>query len=293
MFGGSMVVKVLIRPALLLAACSAVVFGTPRAVAAVEPASGHEVYVKALAAMNALPQPPYVTYRLESSSEGLQVDLAASGGQVWLNVRRGTAPDRWSLRHRTYDYESEIVNASDGRRFLSQRSFFDPTWYGAYRALREGMLESQDPAAPHDPPAEATPTPGPVLKSIGMVSVMGPAIYDVEDRGSAPCPNGDAGRALHLTRRDKDPHHQLSDVIVDVKSMHFCMMRFATPSGFGFHGNVEVHYADIGGYWMQTDGLLDGTIRAFGVSMHHGTWRYHLVDMQFPSALPPDVFRQS
>ncbi|HEV2643306.1 MAG TPA: hypothetical protein VGT98_11385 [Candidatus Elarobacter sp.] len=259
-----------------------------------EPASGREVYVRTLAAMSALPQPRYVAYRLESSSEGLQVDLATSGGQVWLNIRHGTAPERWSLRHRTYDYESEIVNGSDGRRFLSQRSFFDPTWYGAYRALRQGMLESQDPAPPHDPPpVEPTPTPGPVLKSIGMVSVMGPAIYDIEDRGSAPCPNGDSGRALHLTRRDKDPHHQLSDVIVDLQSMNFCMMRFATPSAFGFHGTVEVHYANVGGYWMQTDGLLDGTIRAFGVSMHHGTWHYRLVDMQFPSALPPEVFQQS
>jgi hypothetical protein len=212
------------------------------------------------------------------------------GGQVWLNIRPGSTSDRWTLRHRTYDYQSEIVSQSDGRRYVSQRSFFDPTWYGAYRALRLGMLYSQDPAEPRPSPGVATPTPDPSLKTIGAIKVMGPAIYDVDDRGSTVCPNGGPGRALHLTSRTRDPQHQLSDVIVDLPSMRFCMMRFGSAAGLGFHGIVEQHYGDVGGYWMQMDGFLDGTLRVFGVSTHHGVWRYRLLDMQFPSSLPPDTF---
>ena len=246
----------------------------------------------AITAMSDLPQPAYVTYRLESSSEGLQVDLATLSGQVWLNVHGGSTPDHWMLRHRTYDYESEIVNSSDAHRYLSQRSFFDPTWYGAYRALHEGMFNSQDPAPPRRSQADSAPTPPSVLKTIAVTSVMGPGVYNIEDRGSAVCSNGDPGRALHLTSRSRNPHHQLSDVIVDVQSMHFCMIRFALASGFGFHGVLEEHYANVGGYWIQTDGYLDGTIRAFGISMHHGIWRYRLLDMQFPNALPPDAFSE-
>ena len=55
----------------------------------------------------------------------------------------------------------------------------------------------------------------------------------------------------------------------------------------GYHGIVEQHYADVGGYWMQTDGILDGTMRAFGIAYHHGIWRYRLTAMQFPNSEPP------
>jgi hypothetical protein len=72
--------------------------------------------------------------------------------------------------------------------------------------------------------------------------------------------------------------------------MRFCMIRYDDPSAFGFHGTVEQHYADVGGYWIQTGGLLDGKLRAFGISTHHGVWRYRLTGMQFPSALPATAF---
>lgn len=100
----------------------------------------------------------------------------------------------------------------------------------------------------------------------------------------------DPGRALHLTSRTRDPNHQLSDVIIDMQSKRFCMIRFALREGLGFYGIAEEYYADVGGYWMQTGGLLDGTLRVFGISTYHGVWRYCLLDMQFPSALPSDTF---
>ncbi len=240
--------------------------------------------------MSDLPQPAYVTYRLESSSEGFQVDLEVLRRQVWLNIHSGSTTDRWTLRHRTFDYQSEIVNAADGQRYVSTRSFFDPTWYGAYRALREGMLNYQDPAPPQPSPGPFQPTPAPTLKTIAVISVMGPSVYNIFDRGALSCPNGDPGRAMHLTSRNRDPRHQLSDVIVDLQLMRFCMMRFGLSSGLGFQGIVEQHYAAVGGYWMQTDGLLDGTLRIMGIATHHGIWRYRLLDMQFPTSLPPDTF---
>jgi hypothetical protein len=274
----------------LVAACLTVLTAGPNCLAAADPPSAREFYVQAIAAMSALSQPPYVTYRMEGSAEGFQVGLTTIGGQVWLNIRPGSTSDRWTLRHRTYDYQSEIVSLSDGRRLVTQRSFFDPTWYGAYRALRLGMLYSQDPAEPRPSPGVATPAPDPTLKTIGAIKVIGPAIYDVHDRGAAPCPNGDPGRALHFTSRIRDSQHQLSDVIVELRSMRFCMMRFGTAAALGFHGIVEQHYGDVGGYWMQTDGVLDGTLRVFGVSTHHGVWRYRLLEMQFPTSLPAETF---
>lgn len=247
------------------------------------------LYAKAIAAMSNLPQPQYVTYNLQARADGLQVDLLRQGGQVWLNVHPGSASANWAMQHRTYDYRSQITNNTDRQRYHTQRSFFDPTWYGAYRALREGMFDSQDPAPPH-PQQTAAPPPDLTLKTIAVSSVIGPSIYAIEDRGNAQCSNGDPGRALHLTSRERDSHHQLTDVIIDMRSLRFCMMRFAETSGFGFHGILEQDYANVGGYWMQTAGKLDGTIRIFGISTHHGVWTYRLLDMQFPASLPPEAF---
>jgi D-alanyl-D-alanine carboxypeptidase len=107
------------------------------------------LYARSLHVMNGLRQPKYLAYRLETSSDGLHFDLWADArGQVWLRGHDGSTTDAWLFRHRTSDYLSEIVHVSDGRRFVSARAVFDPTWYGAVRAMRLGMfLSSQPPAA--------------------------------------------------------------------------------------------------------------------------------------------------
>lgn len=247
-----------------------------------------ELYVDAVKAMANLPQPQYVTYDMHTAGNGLQVDPMVLHGEVWLNVHGGSAQTAWSVSHRTFDYATELVGATDGRHYFTRRSFFDPTWYGAYRALSEGMFDSQDLASPHR--TQATPPPDTTLKTIAVTAVMGPGIYALQDRGEQPCPNGDPGHALHLVSRDANARHQLTDVIIDQQSARFCMMRFAETSGFGFHGFLEQHYADVDGYWMQTGGFIDGTIRAFGISLHHGMWPYDISNVRFPESLPENTF---
>jgi hypothetical protein len=201
---------------------------------------------------------------------------------------RPALPTAWALHHRTDDYASEIVEA-DGRRLVSTRAFFDPTWYGAFRALRDGMLFYQKAEPPIS--ASATPTPGPApdLRTIAVVQVIGTNIYSVVDTGAATCTNGDAGHALHLISRDENPRHQLADVVVDLRNMHFCTMRF-NVSESGFSGSVEQHYADVGGYWLQTDGIVESEVRTLGIRLNHGVWQYRLEDLAFPAAIPPETF---
>jgi hypothetical protein len=250
----------------------------------------NEFYLNAIHAMENLPQPSYVSYRMDGTPDGFQIGLIVQGGNLWLNFGKGSTPSHWSLQHRTYDYRSELVDAVDGKRYTTSRSFFDPTWYGAYRALHEGMLGAQDPAPPRS--QGNTPTPPPVLRTIAIESVMGTGTYHIEDRGDAPCANGSGGRALHVWSVQRNVLHQLSDVIVEQQSMRFCMMRFSVADTFGFHGIVEQHFADVGGYWMQTDGLIDGTLRVAGISVRHGKWRYNLTDMQFPADISDSRFTQ-
>ncbi len=186
---------------------------------------------------------------------------------------------------------NEIVHVSDGRRFVSARAVFDPTWYGAVRAMRLGMfLPGKQPLAA---PRESTEAGDAPLKTIGSVSVMGPALYDIQDRGAVSCPNGQPGHALHFTSRENDLLHQLSDVVIEVRSSRFCVVTFLGRGAGSVvtSGTFEEHFADVNGYWLETDGVLDGMWQASPVSRRrHGVWRYRLVDMSFPDTLANDIF---
>lgn len=254
------------------------------------PASPEAFYVAAVDSMRALPQPHYLTYIIEGEGDNLGIDLAVVNHLVWLQMTTGSdgSPALWSIRHRTDDYASEISGAAEGR-LVSTRAFFDPTWYGAFRALREGMLDYQktDPSVS----SYATPTPGPPsdLRTIAVVEVMGSNIYSVVDKGPATCSDGAPGHALHLIPRDRDPRHQLADVVVNLRNMHFCTMRF-NASALGFRGSVEQHYSTVGGYWLQTDGIIESGVRTFGIMTGHGVWRYRLDQMSFPRSIPAEAF---
>lgn len=245
----------------------------------------HELYVSAIRAMSDLPQPSYVMYRMVGENDGMQVGLTVLGGNLWLSIGKGPDSSSWRVDHRTFDYKSIVTDDATGKAYTTARSFFDPTWYGTERALRLGMLNSQDAAQPHRGQEDPTPPPGPTLRTIAVTTVMSPSIYNVEDRGPATCANGDVGRALHLWSRTRNVMHQLSDVTIDLVAMRFCMMRYSIADTFGYHGIVEQHFANVGGYWMQIDGLLDGTVRFMGVATHHGIWRYRIADIRFPPML--------
>ena len=240
--------------------------------------------------MRALPQPQYLTYTIEGDGDNLSIGLRVIRHLVWLEMMTGSAafPSEWAIRHRTDDYASEITDY-DGRRLVSTRAFFDPTWYGAFRALRDGMLMYQQTDAPVSAYATPTPGPSPDLRTIAVVTVIGSAVYRVEDRGPAECSNGDPGHGLHLVSREPDPRHQLADVVVDVRNMHFCTMRFNVRES-GFSGSVEQHYGSVGGYWLQTDGVIETGIRALGFMVGHGVWRYRLTEMSFPRSIPAETF---
>jgi hypothetical protein len=243
------------------------------------------LYQQAIAAMSGLQQPPYLNYRIDGTGDGLDIGLVVRGGNLWLNMQGGSGTSAWQIDHRTFDYTSAVVNVSDGKSYLTHRSFFDPTWYGTYRALHEGMLYSQDPAPPRTSPAPSASPPDLTLKTIATTSVMGTNIYRVTDAGPAACPDGAPGHALRLDSRDHDWHHQLNGVIIDEASHRFCMLRFGISEAMGFHGIVEQDYADVDGYWIETGGLIDGTMRALGISTHHGIWRFRLDDIVFPAEI--------
>lgn len=261
-----------------------------RAQDAAQSSTPESFYSAAVASMRALPQPRYLTYTIDGDGDNLSIGLRVIRHLVWLEMTTGPGafPSEWSIRHRTDDYASEITDY-EGRRLVSTRAFFDPTWYGAFRALRDGMLMYQQPEPPVSASATPTPGPSPDLRTIAVVTVMGSAVYRVEDKGPAACTDGEEGHALHLVSREPNPRHQLADVVVDLRNMHFCTMRFNVRES-GFSGSVEQHYGTVGGYWLQTDGVIETGVRTLGFMVGHGVWRYRLTQMSFPRSLPTETF---
>lgn len=254
------------------------------------PSSPESFYSAAVESMRALPQPRYLTYTIEGDGDNLSIGLQVIRHLVWLQMITGPAafPSQWAIRHRTDDYASEITDYN-GERLVSTRAFFDPTWYGAFRALREGMLFYQQTDSPVSAYATPTPGPSPDLRTIAVVTVIGSNVYRVEDNGPATCADGDSGHALHLISREPDPRHQLTDVVVDLRNMHFCTMRFNVRES-GFSGSVEQHYGTVGGYWLQTDGVIETGVRTLGIMVGHGTWHYQVSQLRFPRSIPAQTF---
>jgi pimeloyl-ACP methyl ester carboxylesterase len=257
-----------------------------------ETPSATEFYRRAVVTMNELKEPPFTTFRYEGAGAGLRVDLATEPCN-FFKWKFGNARTLWTIKNRTADALAEFVDATGARTMMH----FDPSWEQTYRLLRSKPLRDghdlcSPPSLRNPEPLTFDPKPDQSVKTIGTVLAIGPGIYRVEDRGAAACPSGHAGHALHLSSRTNDPHQQLTDVIVEESSMRFCMVRFGARLGLGFTADaiVEEHFAEVGGYWMQTGGQDELTGRIAGFSTGHGVWRYQLFDMQFPASLPSATF---
>ncbi|HEX3462933.1 MAG TPA: alpha/beta hydrolase [Candidatus Elarobacter sp.] len=82
-------------------------------------------------------------------------------------------------------------------------------------------------------------------------------------------------------------------MVIELRSMRFCMVRFGMRHDAGIGGGASVfeeHFGDVGGYWVKTDGFIETTGRLVGISAVHGRWRYRLLDIQFPDSLPAAAF---
>ena len=288
--GGLVIQKLSAAPFLLVLVCAIVLFSSARTRA--ESLDVQELYRRAVIAMNDLPVPPYVTYRLESTGAGAGVHIQTERcTTLYINFESNSV--RWTVRGRTSDGLAEIVDADGARNIVG----FDSTWAETYRQLRSGALRDYrnrcTPPALHAPePLSVDAKPEPAVRVIGTIRAIGPGIYRAEDRGAVACENGDPGRALHLTSRTNNRRQQLTDVIVDERSLRFCMVRFGARLGEGVavDGVYEQHFADVGGFFVQTSGSVELTERIAGISTKHGISRYRLLDIAFPRSLPLETF---
>lgn len=253
-------------------------------------------YRDALAQMQHIAEPPFVTYRTIVPSGHTSVIVRSDpNGYAKVSIRASTLvePERtWQVAYRGSDGAASIA-LPDGHRAITGLALFDPTWRGAFRWMRHGIVAT-DVAEPEPDATPATTqgtgTPPPV---IAVVEAFGTSSYAVEDGGPIPCADGRDGRHLHLVARGDPVTHPLTDVVVDTQSMRFCTMRFhqAVKGGAGKgYFDIDLHFSDVGGYYLITDGKVTGGIRAFLIMAFNLNTPFTYDGVALPRSLPADLF---
>ncbi len=256
-------------------------------------------YEAALNTTKSLPQPAYIAFTTTVVAEGLTFHVTPyHTHEAWLGLGLGdgSAPHSWQSDHRA-STDTTVILTGDGERLRALSPLYDPTWDGANDWMRYGVFSAAQP--PYDPQPHTQGSPVPqvmpsdsTIKTIAVVSVMGAKFYRIDDGGRAACPNGAPGHALRLSAiRDPDLH-PLTGVIVDVASSRFCSMQFRIGNGsaLGLTGSSELHFNDVGGYWMTTDGTTTFLVRVLGIGVKKAVLHFSYHDVTFPPALPDSLF---
>jgi len=237
--------------------------------------SPEAAYVAAVAAMRALDIPPYVTFHSAWTITGAGFTIEHDDKRVVLAIGMGRAFHESQNYDLTFTSADATITVTTPTEHLAGTGshLLDPTWIGAYDILRYG-LHGETPVAVAATPAPApepssepsgAPTEAPVIASVVAIA---PAFYAVSDGGTGACPNGDPGRVLSL-RAFRDPQaHPLTEVTIDANNDRFCSMRFNLKEAglASVTGDYEIHFAQVGTYWLVSGGFADVSARVMGIA---------------------------
>jgi hypothetical protein len=252
-------------------------------------------YRAALAAMQNVAQPPFLTYRTSVPAGDATLEIArGDDGRAELAVISGRSPARsWRVAYRRSDGIAS-VEMPDGTRLLSNLAMFDPTWGGAFAWLRGGIGTSIVTAPSEVLPPESTPAAGGTAPPLlAVVTAVNENAYRLNDGGTFACADGRAGRRIWAAAKSDANLHPLTEVVVDEGTHRFCTMRFhqrLSGAAATFDATYELHFAQAGRYYLITDGSASGDIRPRGGSPFRidTSFRYDL--FAFPATLPELLF---
>ncbi|HUY11564.1 MAG TPA: hypothetical protein VMV73_04815, partial [Candidatus Dormibacteraeota bacterium] len=204
----------------------------PLAAPAGAPPSAAQYYQEALATMERLPTPPYLTYNVLTSSPG------------------DVAPTIDQYRLRTHDDRAAYRDLPKGSWGLDTSHAFDPTWAGVYDFVQYGVAPLNPQAsspAPSPSPRANVKTKG--LRIIAIVKAIAPSAYRISDRGAALCPDGAPGHALYLDAIRDPLQHMLTNVVIEAATGRFCSMRFSAAASVVAVGGsitIDLQFGSVG-----------------------------------------------
>jgi hypothetical protein len=249
-------------------------------------------YRAVLASMRELREPPFLTYRtIVPGGDGSLIVSRDDEGDAELAVVSGAASSQsWNVAYRTSDGLASVA-LLDRTRALSQLAIFDPTWRGAYVWLHRGLNASMATISPEAALPEPSASPLPLL---AVVTAINEGTYGVSDGGVARCPNGTAARRLWMHAKSDPLRHPLTEALVNDASLRFCAMHFRehlVSPAVTFDLDVDLRFADVGGYYLTQGGTIDGVVRPYKrPGWFHISTAFTYDSFAFPPSLPEQLF---
>ena len=252
----------------------------------------------AIDAMRDVATPPYMRFHLElhgGDSGYTVVRLPDGRAQPYIQVGAPPYPNgSWDVAYRGVD-GAEAIALDSGGSAISKLALFDPTWHGAYLWLRRGLLATTQRALPS--PVQGVPraTPSSEIQPdlIAVVAAFNGGPYRITDGGFANCGRTRPGRRLLMEPLHDPDSHPLRQVVIDDASGRFCTIRFAlsaTDGDAAYNGYVDVHFGNVGSYYLITDGFIDVRVNVDGATLDYARMPFVFSTVTFPSDLPDDTF---
>jgi hypothetical protein len=258
---------------------------------AIAPPTPQQYYAQALATMQRLAQPAYVSLQTHLTVHGMAAAQPCDHGKIrwWF----GFGPQMrshelaWDAMYSSQN-ATEAIRTTDGQTCRGPAQTFDrPTWQDAYAWVRYGILSQ---GLSSNAQAAAANKAAPPLRTIADVSVVAPGAYSVTDGGAQRCPSGSAGHELHFAPRFDSAKHPLRDAVVETQSTRICMIRFDLGSyqaaGTGFRGDMQLNFGDVAGNWIITRGHAAMALRAVGLSLKSVVFDFWYTNVTFPATFP-------
>jgi hypothetical protein len=245
-----------------------------------------EYYSKALATMQGVAEPAYMSFQTNVIGHGWGIAEPCDKGKVEWSFGWGR------LMHHMLAWHTLYASANNTETIRTDRhdtcsgpaeTFDRPTWRDAYAWVRYGFSQPSATATAQTPQQTVTGT----LKTIANVSVIAPGAYRVFDGGAQSCPSGLPRHELHFTPRFDPVNHLLRDVVIETSSMRICMIRLDLDSyqaaGTGYRGDLRLDFSNVAGNWVITRGHAVLAARMAGISLKTASLDFWFTDMTFPS----------
>ena len=243
----------------------------------------YEVYLRCVEAMQSNPIPKYVSYDLKVYSNHINITRAydsAGYPTTTLHFGVGHEEDAYLVRYR----------ASDGTSSMRDSATHDVTigppvpWPLDFRSFGK-----------HAPSTGETVTAGSVTTDSASSLLDQLSVNQCPQYRVTFAPNGVTPQSytLELTSISGDPNaHALRELVVDAASFRALAATFEVGQHhflFGGTLRLRVAFAQVGDYWLNTDGVLTGRGHYAFVPLQ-GSYAYHATNFHFPARLPGRPF---
>jgi len=260
------------------------------------PPTAQAYYEAALAHMRALTQPAYVAYtakvREEDDHVSISRDTKDGTLDISISLGRGSGTSSYSEALRASD-ETTSTQLADGTHALTHSGILNPTWWGAYRMMRDGWGAWGDPSPTPAPPAHrASPEPDDV-PTIAVVKAISAGFYRIEDGGAAFCASGEPAHRVHLIAYRDPLDHPLTDAIIDTRTQEFCSLRFGLHQSAvigSATGEMVLDFRHVGQYQVISDSDISVDLHAMGFKVKHLGVNIAYSDFGFPASVPDAAF---